>query len=91
VQAARRLSGVCVLAILFREDFPWSMVMGSACSAVGFTMHYWYGRPQVVQQSSDGSHQYELVATTTASRNADREAHTSKVVLEMHQHHRGNE
>jgi drug/metabolite transporter (DMT)-like permease len=81
VQAARRLSGVRVLAILFREEFPWSMVMGSACSAVSFTMHSGYGRPELVQQSSDGSHQYELVATTTASKTADMEAHTSNVVL----------
>jgi hypothetical protein len=65
--------------------------MGSACSAVGFTMHYWYGRPEVLQHSSDGSHQYELVAPTTASKTADTEAHTSKVVLEMHQHRRGKE
>ena len=42
VQAARRLSGVFILALAFGERLPMSMLVGAACSAVGFGLH-WYG------------------------------------------------
>ena len=37
VQAARRLSAIYILAILFHEDFPSSLVIGSILCTIGFT------------------------------------------------------
>eukprot|EP00977_Amphora_coffeiformis_P004643 scaffold1000_cov166-Amphora_coffeaeformis.AAC.33 len=41
VQAARRLLGVFVLAALFGEAFPGSMVAGSILAGMGFALHTW--------------------------------------------------
>lgn len=62
VQAARRLTAVFLLAVLFHETLPSSMVLGSLCSAIGFVMHSWYdGRGAL--ESTLPRHQYELVTT----------------------------
>ena len=41
VQAARRLLGIFILAALFGEAFPRSMVVGSVLAGMGFTLHTW--------------------------------------------------
>mgnify|MGYP005855375535 CR=1 FL=1 len=41
VQAARRLLGIFILAALFGEAFPGSMVAGSILAGVGFALHTW--------------------------------------------------
>lgn len=66
VAALRRISGVFILAALFHESFPRSMMVGSCSSAVGFFLHFWYGQSPVTAVDSMDSkhHQYELVATT---------------------------
>ncbi len=66
VQAARRLSAVFLLAALFQEAFPPSMVVGSFCSAIGFAMHFLYGRVNegIELLIPAAAHEYELVAST---------------------------
>jgi len=79
VQAGRRLSGVFLLALMFQESLPVSMLIGTACSAVGFALH-WYGGSQIQQNSGkhvDGKgNTYELVPTA-----ADRPADASAVAV----------
>ena len=64
VQAARRISAVFLLALLFDEALPSSMVLGSLCSAVGFGLHSWYDGPVGALDLAIPRHQYEMVATT---------------------------
>ena len=68
VAALRRISGVFILAALFHESFPRSMIVGSCTSAVGFFLHFWYEKPYgfAVDSMDDKHHQYELVATATS-------------------------
>jgi hypothetical protein len=68
VQAARRLSGIFILAALFQEVFPRSMTVGSSCSAIGFALHCWYSRVAAADEEDSASrrlarHEYELVET----------------------------
>jgi len=65
VQAARRLSGVFVIAFLFNEGFPLQMLIGSLFSGVGFALHYWSGL-ETEKGAHGGAHQYELVSTNTS-------------------------
>lgn len=65
-QAARRLSGVFILAALFKEDFAASMVVGSVCSTISFSMHFWYSLPRTVETASKEQHKYELVSTAAS-------------------------
>lgn len=66
IQAGRRLSAVYFLAALFNESFPHSMVVGSIFSAVGFALHFWFGRLESDPESAirSAAHEYELVAAT---------------------------
>jgi hypothetical protein len=74
VQAARRLSGVFILAAVCREAFPQSMIAGSLSSAIGLAMHVWYGRPAAADEEEASSthksarHEYELVTTVPIPR-----------------------
>jgi drug/metabolite transporter (DMT)-like permease len=72
VQAARRLSGVFVIAALFGEPFSSTMLIGSLVSGMGFFLHYWCSNSS--QQSTesaandqDKDHKYELVKSSRAS------------------------
>lgn len=67
VQAARRLSAVFVLAALFHENFPYTMVWASCFCAVGFGFHFHYGRLSTLPDDGRQNQQYELVPTHHAS------------------------
>jgi CRT-like, chloroquine-resistance transporter-like len=68
VAALRRISGVFILAALFHESFPRSMIVGSCTSAVGFFLHFWYEKPYgfAVDSMDDKHHHYELVGTAAS-------------------------
>lgn len=67
VSAARRQSGVFILAALFHESFPKSMIAGSIASGMGFALHFWFEHSISYSQGDQpgGSQQYELVATAS--------------------------
>lgn len=68
VQAVRRLSGVFVLAALFGEAFPLSMVVGSMLASFGFALHT-YGALQLVDGHTSVGHKegdYQLVSLSPA-------------------------
>jgi hypothetical protein len=65
VQAARRLSGVYIIAIMFGESFSAAMIGGSLVSSLGFALHGW----QSVIMKSDkkqSSGNYKPVATNSS-------------------------
>ena len=71
VQAARRLSGIFILALLFGEAFPQSMAIGSCLAAIGFAGHAWATtvqqrnhHPLNERSSGKADRNYELVSLT---------------------------
>jgi CRT-like, chloroquine-resistance transporter-like len=86
VAASRRLTGVFILAALFHESFPHSMVIGSCSSALGFILHFWYEKPDgTAVNIIDGNRQYELVATTSSDVDFGATRHEEKPHDPIHQ------
>ena len=58
VQAARRIFGMFLIALLFQEQLPPSLLGGAVCSGVGFFLH-WLGSQQTflpwVNQGKEGN------------------------------------
>jgi len=84
VQAARRLFGVYLLAVVFDESLNRTMWIGSLCCGLGFVLHAWKperrelelstecGRtrsPKEISRKDGSGHMYELVSTTNPPHN----------------------
>ena len=63
VQAARRLSGVYIIAILFGESFSAAMIGGSLVSSLGFALHGWCSVMNNDKKHSTSTSNYKPVAT----------------------------
>ena len=64
VQAARRLSGVYIIGLLFGENFPMGLLVGSLCSGTGFALHTWASMMTAGGTSEKEPHNYKKVAST---------------------------